>query len=279
MRADHLAALLVLAAGAAVAHEVEQDVPPGVANLGDIPDGVSEVRDPRGPVTAEDLARGTIEVPGEPVHDNEFRVFGITDRLEWQSRDGGDPAYVWDVFGYAGGDYNRLWIESEGEGTFDEKVDEADLQVLYSRAITPYWNLQTGVRYEFKPDPSRAFFVLAAEGLNVYYNEVEADLYVSEDGDLSGLLEVEYDGFLTQRLVAQPRAEVNWQAQDVPEYGLGAGITSYEVGLRVRYEFAREFAPYVGVSWRQTVGQTEDMLPPGADDETLSLVAGLRMWF
>lgn len=243
-----------------------------------IPGSIAEVRDPRGPVTAEDLARGTIQVEGEPIEDNPFLVFGIFDRLEWRSGEG-DPGYLFDGFGYAGRDYNRLWVELEGEGTFDGNLEAAELQVLYNRAITSYWNLQAGLRRDFKPEPELTYGVLALEGLNFYWSQIEADLYVSEEGDFSGRFEIEYDELLTQRLILQPRFEVSLQAQDVPELGLGAGVTSYETGLRLRYEIAREFAPYVGVSWTQTVGETADMLPFGENAGTLSAVAGLRVWF
>lgn len=268
IRPQHLA-LMVLAAPAAA-----QETPPAVP---EVPEGIAAVRDPEGPVTAEALARGNIDVEGEPVHDNEFRVRAMLDRFEYQSNEG-DPKYVWDGFLYAGGDYNRLWIESEGEGLFGEQLEAGEVQVLYSRAITPYWNAQAGVRYEFT-DPDRWYGVLALEGLNFYWSGIEADAYLSEEGDLSGAFEIEYDALLTQRLVAQPRFEMNLQAQDVPELGLGAGITSIEAGLRVRYEIAREFAPYVGVSWVQRTGETAAMLPPGEDSGALSLVAGLRIWF
>lgn len=237
-----------------------------------------EVRDPRGPVTAEDLATGNIEVPGEPVHDNEFRIFARTDRLEYQSNEG-KPKYLWDIQAYAGGDYNKIWFESEGEGLFEEKVDSAELLLLYSRAVAAYWDIQMGARYDVKPDPSRAYAVVGLEGLAPLWFEVEADIYLSDEGDFSGTFEVEYDELLTQRLILQPRAEVNFQMQDVPELGLGAGVTDYELGLRLRYEIAREFAPYIGVSWQQTVGETANLLPEEKEESTLSFVAGVRAWF
>ncbi len=268
-----LAVLACLAALPALAQEA-----PLVEDIGRVPQNVGEVRDPEGPVSAQDLATGNIDVPGEPVHDNQFRVFGIADRLEYQSNEG-DAKYVWDVFGYAGGDYNRLWVESEGEGLFDGGVEGAELQLLYSRAITPYWNVQAGGRYDFRPDPSKWYGVLAFEGINVYWTGQEIDFYVSEDGDVSGSVEIEYDELLTQRLILQPRFELNWQAQDVDELDLGQGITDYEAGLRLRYEFARELAPYIGVSWSRQVGDTADRLPDDADPGKLSFVAGLRAWF
>lgn len=276
-------AIAAIISAPALAQDLPGDHPPGAleglpADMGKMPESIEDVRDPRGPVTPEELGTGDIEVEGEPVHDNPFRVFGMVDRLEYQSNEG-DPKYVWDAFGYAGGDYNRLWIESEGEGLFDGRVEAAETQVLYNRAITPYWNAQAGVRYDVRPNPSRWYGVVALEGLNVYWSMIEADLYVSEEGDVSAKVEVEFNEFITQRLVLQPRAEVSLQAQDVDAYGLGAGVTAYEVGLRLRYEITREFAPYIGVSWAQKVGETANRLPPGEDAGALSFVAGLRMWF
>ena len=243
-----------------------------------VPDTLAEVRDPAGPVTSSDLATGDIDVPGDPIHDNPIIRFAIFDRLEWQSREGQD-GYLFDGFGFVGGDYNRLWFELEGEGRFDGDLEASELQVLYNRAITPYWNFQVGLRHDFKPEPELTYAVLGFEGLNTYWTGIEANLYVSEDGDVSGDFEIEYDEFLTQRLVLQPRFEVAAQAQDVAKLDLGSGITSYEIGLRLRYEIRREFAPYVGVSWSETVGDTADMLSAGEDAGTLSVVAGLRVWF
>jgi copper resistance protein B len=273
----HVGAALLLVIGAArPALAQEAASPPAGAE--EMPQSVDEVRDPEGPITAEDLAIGNIEVPGEPVHDDYIRYFARVDRLEYQSNEG-DAKYVWDVFGYAGGDYNKLWLKSEGEGLFEERLDAAELQVLYSRAILPYWDVQAGVRHDFRPNPSRTYAVLGLEGLNLFWFEVETALFLSDEGDLSARLEAEFDQLLTQRLILQPRVELNLQAQEVSELGLGAGLTDYEAGLRLRYEFVREFAPYVGVSWTQRVGETADMLPSDDDAGKLSFVAGVRMWF
>lgn len=260
-----LAWLVAVSCTPAAAQEYTPDTPP------------DRVPDPDGPVTADELARGAIDVTGTPVHDNAFRIFGIADRLEYATR-GGDPGYVWDTFGYAGGDYNRLWIQSEGESSFDGGLESADLQLLYSRAITSYWNAQVGWRRTFEGDDTN-YLVIAAEGLNYFWTGVEADLYISEDGDASSSFTLEYDEPITQRLMLQPRLEANLQFQDVERKDLGAGITDYQVGLRLRYEIVREFAPYVGVSWAQTVFGTADRLPEGEDAGTFSAVAGVRAWF
>lgn len=271
LAAAALAALVPLAPAAAQ----ERDAP-----TLEMPDSLADVRDPRGPIGPVELATGRFDVEGEPVHDNPFRYLVFFDRFEWRSGGEGPDGYLFDGFALAGGDYNQVWLDYEGEGRSDGELEAAELQLLYNRAITAYWNFQIGVRRDFRPDgPEPTYGVIGLEGLNVYWSGVETNLYVSEDGDWSGDFEWEFPQFLTQRLVLQPRFEANLQFQDVPELDLGSGLTSYAAGLRLRYEIRREFAPYVGVSWTETVGETADLLPEDADTAELSAVAGLRFWF
>jgi len=198
---------------------------------------------------------------------------------EYQSRHGRD-GYRWDGEAWFGGDINRLTLKSEGEGAFRDGVEAAEIQALYSRAIGPYFNLQAGMRYDFKPNPSRAYAVLGFEGLAPYWFEVEGALFLSDKGDLLGRVEGYYDQRLTQRLVLQPRVELNLAAQDVPENRIGAGLSSAELGLRLRYEITRKFAPYVGVSYDAKSGRTARYARDDGDDPTsTSFVAGVRVWF
>src|SRR3546814_6564109 len=109
---------------------------------------------------------------------------------------------------------------------------------------------------DFKPNPSRAYAVIGFEGLAPYGFEVEGAAFLSDKGDLLGRLEGYYDQRLTQRLVLQPRVELNFATQDVPESRIGAGLSDAELGLRLRYEITRKFAPYIGVSYEAKTGQT-----------------------
>lgn len=198
---------------------------------------------------------------------------------EYQARKGRD-GYRWDGEAWFGGDINRLTLKSEGEGAFRDGVEAAEIQALYSRAIGPYFNLQAGVRYDFKPNPSRAYAVLGFEGLAPYWFEVEGAVFLSDKGDLLGRVEGYYDQRLTQRLVLQPRVELNFAAQDVPENRIGAGLSNAELGLRLRYEITRKLAPYVGVSYDAKSGQTARYArDDGEDPTTTSFVAGVRIWF
>lgn len=209
----------------------------------------------------------------------DFAVFWFQgDRFETQVRDESN-GYLWDLQGYYGGPTNRFWFKSEGEGSFGERLEDAEVQALYSHAIAPFWDLQVGVRQDFtRPDTTYA--VVGVQGLAPYMFEVDAALFVSHRGDVTARIEGELDQRITQRLIVQPRAEVNLSAQDIPSLGIGAGIDSVEVGLRLRYEIIREFAPYVGIeqSWR--FGSSADYARAGGEDPSVTnYVVGIRFWF
>ena len=213
------------------------------------------------------------EEGGQPFYQVMFNLAEVQARA-------GRNAYRWDGEAWFGGDINRLTLKSEGEGVFKDGVEAAEIQALYSRAIGPYFNLQAGVRYDFKPNPSRTYAVIGFEGLAPYWFEVEGAAFLSDKGDLLGRLEGYYDQRLTQRLVLQPRVELNFSAQDVPENRIGAGLSDAELGLRLRYEITRQFAPYIGVSYEAKTGQTARYArADGEDPTTTSFVAGVRIWF
>lgn len=200
------------------------------------------------------------------------------DRAEYRAREGGD-GYLWDVQGYYGGDLDKFWFKSEGEGTFGESPESAEIQGLWSHAIGPWWDLQAGVRQDLT-GPERTHAVLGVQGLAPYMFEVDAAAFLSTKGDLTARVEAELDQRITQRLILQPRAEVNLSAQDIPELGVGAGLDSVELGLRLRYEFAREFAPYVGVEQEWKVDQSADYARlAGEDPSATNYVVGVRFWF
>ncbi len=202
------------------------------------------------------------------------------ERLEYLSNDG-EPQFLWDVQGWYGGDVNKLWLKSEGEYAFSGGgLEEAEIQALWSRAVGSYFDLQAGVRHDFAPGDDRTFAVIGAQGLTPYLFEIDTAIFVSEDGDVSARLEAEYEFLVTQRLILQPRAELNFEFQDAPAYELGSGLSSVELGGRLRYEIRRQFAPYVGVSWRRAYGDTARYIrADGGEPGGVSFVAGLRMWF
>lgn len=221
---------------------------------------------------AASRASVTREVSGLPV----FWFQG--DRAEYRARTGGD-GYLWDVQGYYGGDLDKFWFKSEGEGSFSEKPEDAELQGLWSRAVDPWWDLQVGVRQDLA-GPNRTHAVVGIQGLAPYLFEVDSALFLSHKGDLTMRIEAELDQRLTQRLILQPRAEFNLAAQDIPELGVGSGFDKTELGLRLRYEFSREFAPYVGIEQEWKHGHSADYArAEGEDPSVTSYVVGIRFWF
>ncbi len=202
----------------------------------------------------------------------------MIDRAEYRAREGGD-GYLWDAQAWYGRDIDKLWIKSEGEGNFGETIESAEVQALWSRAIAPYFDLQLGTRYDFEP-VSRGYLVAGIQGLAPYWFEVDGAVFISNKGDATARIEAEYDQYVSQRFVLQPRAEINLSAQDVPEQGLGAGVTNIELGIRLRYEITREFAPYIGVEWEKQFGGTARFTRlAGEDPSVTNFVVGIRLWF
>jgi copper resistance protein B len=192
----------------------------------------------------------------------------------------GKDAYRWDGEGWFGGDIDRFVVKTEGEGALRGGVESAEVQALYSRAIGPWFNLQAGVRQDFKPGPARTYATVGFEGIAPYWFKVNGALFLSDKGDLLGRLEGYYDERITQKLILQPRVELNFAAQDVPANGIGSGLSDAELGLRLRYEIKREFAPYIGVSWERKFGDSARFARIAGDRiAATSLVIGIRTWF
>lgn len=198
---------------------------------------------------------------------------------EYQIRKGRD-SYQWDAAAWYGGDINRLWLKSAGEGSVGGSVEAAEVQALYSRAVSPYFNVQGGVRYDLRPKPNRAYAVIGVEGLAPSFFDVEGTLFLSSKGELFARAEGYYDQRITQRLILQPNVELNFAAQNSPELGIGAGLSDAEIGLRLRYDIRREFAPYVGVQYSRAFGNTRKYLrAEGEESSGWALLAGIRAWF
>ena len=163
----------------------------------------------------------------EPIDDNQIFWLLLLDQLEYRANDGED-SFNWDILSWVGGDYERLWIKSEGEVGLDTGDGEAELQLLYGRLISPFWDLQAGVRYEqlysSEGGPGRVFGVIGVQGVTPYFVEVDAALFVSQQGDVSARFTAEYQLLLSQKLILQPEFETNIALQTVEEFGVGSGI-------------------------------------------------------
>lgn len=218
-----------------------------------------------------------------PPHKTEHggQLYGqvLIEQLEYRFQDGKDVV-AWDGQAWYGGDYEKLRLKSEGAFRPGDGVEEAEVQLLYSRLVGYYWDLQAGLRHDVRPRPSRSYGVVGLQGLAPGFFEVDVNGFLSEQGDVSARLKAEYDLLVTQRLILQPKVEINLSAQDVPELGVAQGLNDIEFGLRLRYEVTREFAPYIGLTWHRKIGETAALARESGDDASeFAMLAGIRFWF
>lgn len=201
----------------------------------------------------------------------------MLEQLELHDAEGSKPL-TWEAEAWIGKDLHKFWLKTEGERVNGE-TEELEVQALYSRAIAPYWDLQAGLRKDFKPQ-GREWGVLGLKGLTPYYFEMDLALFAGDNGRTAARIQGEYELLLTQKTILTPEIELNLYGKDDPEMRIGSGLSDVSVGLRLRHEFKREFAPYIGVEWTKTFGDTADFVrADGGDVSDTQFVTGIRAWF
>jgi copper resistance protein B len=224
-----------------------------------------------GDMSEEDMA----EMMG--MDDTEPFGMALFDQFEWRDTDA-DEAFAWDGRAWYGNDYDKGLVKTEGE-----RVDgdyEGSAELLWDHVISRWWSLQAGVAHDFGDGPSRSWAAFGVQGLAPYWFEVEALMYVGEEGRTAARFSTEYEMFLTQRLVLQPKFELNLYGKDDAANGIASGLSDAALGLRLRYEIRREIAPYVGVLWSRKFGETAELAREHSlDAEHVQFVAGVRAWF
>ena len=220
------------------------------------------------------------------VPDDATYVFTLIEQLEYRTQDTGSDPLGWSAQGWIGRDFDKFRWKSEGEVVFEgDNEGESETDLLYSRLISPFWDVQIGARYANEWTSGGDYEdtwsgQIGLQGLAPYMFELDNSLYVSEHGDFSFGFEAEYHVRITQRLVLQPRTEFSLYAQDIPEKGIGAGMSDLSLDLRLRYEIKREFAPYVGIRFGFLIGETGNIAESaGLDTSTVFYLAGLRLAF
>jgi len=196
----------------------------------------------------------------------------IMDKFEIFNND--EKTKAWEGSLWIGHDINKFYLYSQGEVT-SEGLERSQNELVYSRAIAPFWDVQIGIAYDKNSDASKTWAEIAISGLAPYYFETRATLLLNNDENIGLRLEVEYEALITQKLILTPSLEADFYTKDDSQLGLGSGLSALEAGLRLRYEFKREFAPYIGITWEKTFGNTREYNPI---DETNFLV-GVRFWF
>lgn len=235
-----------------------------------------------GRVTGQSHGQGTGPAHGMMM-DRARRVFLLTEVFEVAPGDPGTPITL-DGTGWIGGDYHRVYLGVDAEQP--TRGREVDLRgdVNYGRLVSPFWSALVGVRVESRrgevgPLRTRGLLHVGMEGLAPGWFTLEPSLYVSPKGQVSARVAGTTDFLLTQRLIVQPRAELHAVVQRVPEFLYAPGLTDAELSVRLRYEFRRDFAPYIGLSWfRRTGGSAGLARAAGESDRAAGLVAGVRVW-
>ena len=251
--------------------------------MGSMQGGVApaDARDPNAYSGGYTLDSGPYVLPaGQRMRLADEHKFGslLIDRLEAIQASGSNSA-VYDLQAWFGRDYDRAVLKSEGHyesGAFAETSTE----LLWAHATSAYWNRELGVRYDGGAGPGRSWLAFGYQGLAPYWFEVDATAYVGEGGRTALGLEAEYETLFTQKLILQTRGETSIYGQDDAARGIGSGLSEVAVGLRLRYEFRREFAPYIGIEWVGKFGGTADLAKAASEptSETRA-VAGVRFWF
>ena len=221
----------------------------------------------------------------EPVEDSVIHSLFLAEILEYRANSAGPDTFRWDIFGWIGGDVNRFWYKTEGSQEVNgTQKGEGDLQLLYGRLISPYWDFQIGARglrtFDGPNGHTRTYASIGLQGISRYQFDVEPTLFISDRGDVSFRPTVTFDWLLTQKIVLQPRFELEAASANDKAVGVGKGLNSTDLGLRVRYEITREIAPYIGVSWFRRYGETAKFArDEGEPTDVISFVGGVRIWF
>ena len=253
--------------GHAMPHPPATGIPPGEATRPPVPT-----------LSPGDIEAAFPDLTKHGMHQGSSHLQFAANQLEWQDGDTGS-SLAWDLSGWTGGDVDRLAFRSEGERT-NGHTEEAGLQLLGSHAIGPWWETVAGVRQDFEPGSPQTWVAFGVQGMPLYGLETEATAFLGEGGQSALRLEADYDVLLTQRWVLQPTAELNLHGRTDESRGIGSGLSDASVGLRLRYEISRQFAPYLGVSWSRAYGSSADLQRvEGEDTNEARLVAGIRFWF
>lgn len=215
-------------------------------------------------------------LPGNHMADTRLIGFLLVDKLEFN--DASDTLRL-DAEGWIGGDVNRLWLKADGERRAG-RLGATRTEALWDRRFATYWSSQIGLRHDFGQGPGRNWAAIGVQGLARYWFNVQATAYLGESGRTAARLEAEYDLLFTQRLILQPTMEMNLYGRRDAARDIGSGLSDMSLGLRLRYEMSRQFAPYVGVSWQRKFGDTADFArAAGEDVRSTRVIAGVRMWF
>jgi len=212
------------------------------------------------------------------VEDDPIITKVMINQLEKRITDGDDPL-VLEGQAWVGKDLNKFVVKADAEQVKGE-TSELELQGLYSRAIAPFWDFQVGIRQDQKPEPNKDWFAIGFQGLAPYWFEIDTALFFGKNEQTNLRFAAEYEGLITQRLVLTPEIEFNLHSKNDAATGTGSGLSDSQIGLRLRYEIRREFAPYIGINWNRKYGNTANYAKAAGEEvDSNQIVVGVRAWF
>lgn len=203
----------------------------------------------------------------------------LVDELEFVSGNEGQGV-GWTVLVTKGQDNDKLWLRSQGLKNSRDRLDaESSVEALWWHSKSPFWGMLLGVRQDLGKGAT-TWLAAGVEGLAPYWFDVQLTAYVGDDGRVAARAKAAYEVLFTNRLILTPQVETNLYSKRSTDRQLGSGFSNVELSGRLRYEFSRKFAPYVGFVWERALGGTADFRR--VDREIVTerrVVLGLRLWW
>ncbi len=213
------------------------------------------------------------------IHDDPLLAKVQIDNLESAHSSDGANAQQWDGRFWVGHNLNKLWIRSEGSRS-QGRIEEGDVEALWGHAVSPFWNLMVGVRHDLGSGPTRNWAAFGFQGIAPYEFEFEATAYAGPSGRTAFRLKTSQEWLFTQKLILTPELDLNAYGRADPRRDLGAGVSDASLSFRLRYEFSRKFAPYIGYAWVRKFGATANMArAAGRPVSERQILMGVRVWF
>jgi copper resistance protein B len=213
------------------------------------------------------------------MHDDPLLAKVQIDNLESAHSSDGTNSQQWVGRLWVGHNLNKLWFRTEGSSS-KGRIGEGDVEALWGHAVSPFWNLMAGMRHDLGTGPTRNWAAFGFQGIAPYEFEFETTAYVGPSGRTALRLKTSQDWLFTQNLILTPELDMNAYGRADSQRDRGAGVSDASLSFRLRYEFSRQFAPYVGIQWAGKFGETANMArAAGAKSSETRVVAGVRFWF
>ncbi|WP_353199784.1 copper resistance protein B [Sandarakinorhabdus sp.] len=209
-------------------------------------------------------------------HDGGINNYTLVEEADLTSFNGTLVAN-WEAQGWIGSDMHKFWWRTEGE-TKGPRLEQSELQALYSRNVATFFDAQVGLRHDIAPD-ARTYVVVGVTGLAPLFFETEAHVFFGLKGDVLLRLRQSFDIRMTNRFVIQPLFETDIYATRVPERLIAPGPAIIEAGILTRYEVTRRVAPYVAVMFERRLGESSRLArAAGENPGGWSIRTGVRFW-